>query len=88
VKDIVVPVTLFAAWCIGIVQQEGLSMDAPCVVSHLNAVATAAIDRFQIISMGEAFICRISMAGNATVAVMDRTAENLGIHKHGYCFTA
>jgi hypothetical protein len=79
-----VTVTLFAAGCIRIITQEGLTVNPSHIVGLFPGVTVPAIYRIEIISMWKTFIVCIHMAGYTTVAMMDRAGKNGGIHKHGY----
>jgi hypothetical protein len=83
VKDIVMSMALFATGSVGIIFQQCLTMNPSHIVGHLLGMAVAAVYLLQIIGMGKAFIGRIGMAGEAGVAVMDRSGKNGGIHIHG-----
>jgi hypothetical protein len=83
-ENIMMAVTLFAAGRIGIVSQQSLSMGPSYVIGHFHSMAGSTIDRLQIIGMGKALICRINVAGNTGVAMVDTASKNGGIYKHRY----
>jgi hypothetical protein len=82
VKNIMVPVTFIAAGRMGIVHQQGLSVDPAPVFIGRSCVAVSAIHRFEPLSMGQSFIVCIFMTGNAGVAYMHRSLQKRGVYVH------
>ena len=68
---IMMTVALFTVGRMCVICQQSLSVDPSSVFGHLNGMARSAIDRFQIVGMWKSFICRIGMAGETGVAVVD-----------------